>query len=296
MLTKLKKFLVIIGICLLLIAGAFAFLLFTGVIWRSPAYYKVDEMKNFTVPVMDMKAYDTVGTHRQPYIYRINYGKAVVCVMGIQHTRDTDDPQLDSLRTVFAAMQPTVVFVEGRLGFLFSGLQNPVALYGESGETFRLAKAYKVPCYTWEPPKEDEICFLAKKYPGKQLALFYSLRPYFSNYRFGKPANPNKQLQQYIQSRTDYVGLRGMISDVKEVDSIWKKDFPNQKDWRETSDEFGWPPGYLSDIFNDCNLLRDNYLCNALLQEVKKGKHVFVTMGSSHAYRIEKTLEAALTN
>jgi hypothetical protein len=87
-----------------------------------------------------------------------------------------------------------------------------------------------------------------------------------------------------------------MISDVKEVDSIWKKDFPNQKDWRETSDEFGWPPGYLSDIFNDCNLLRDNYLCNALLQEVKKGKHVFVTMGSSHAYRIEKTLEAALAN
>ena len=296
MFTTLKKFVVIIGICLLIIAAGFTLLLLTGVIWRSPAYYKVEEIKTFAVPVMDMQAYDSVGNHRQPYIYRIHNGDGLVCVMGIEHTRDTDDPQLDSLRAVFAAMQPNVVFVEGRLGFLFSGLQDPVLLYGENGETFRLAKEYKVPCYTWEPPKEDEVRILAKKYPGKQLALFYSLRPYFSNYRFGKPAKPDQKLQEYINSRTDYVGLRGMISDVKEVDSIWKKDFPNQKDWRETSDEFGWPPGYLSDIFNDCNLLRDNYLCNALLQEVKKGKHVFVTMGSSHAYRIEKTLEAALAN
>lgn len=296
MLTKLKKFLVIIGICLLIIASAFVILLFTGIIWRSPAYYTVDEMKTFTVPVMDMKAYDSVEAHRQPYIYRINSGKGVVCVVGIQHTKDPDDPQLDSLRTLFTSMQPDVVFVEGKLGFLLAGMQNPVKLYGENGETVRLAKQYKVPYYTWEPPKEEEVRLLAKKYPGKQLALFYSLRPYFSNYRFGKPSDPEKQLQQYINSRTDYTGLRGMLKDVKEVDSIWDKDFPQLKNWRETSDEFGWPPGYLSEIFNDCNLIRDNYLCNALLQEAKKGKHVFVTMGSSHAYRIEKTLEAALAN
>lgn len=101
-------------------------------------------------------------------------------------------------------------------------------------------------------------------------------------------------MQHYIDTRTDVEGLRGLIKNVAQIDSMWQADFPNQKDWRDTSDEFGWPKGYLADIAGQSNLARNHHMCSAIIEEVNSGKNVFITMGSSHAFRIEKTLKAEL--
>jgi hypothetical protein len=237
---------------------------------------------------------DLPNNHPRPYIYTLKKNKGSITVLGIEHTFDPHDPQIDSIQKYWETTKPTVALVEGRLGFLFQGIQDPVATHGEGGKLIRLAKKEGIPFYSWEPDREEEVQALLKKYPAKQLALFYSLRPYFSSFRFGKPADPNASLQQYIDERTAVKGLKGEILTVGQVDSIWQKDFPSLPDWRNTSDEYGWPRGYLNEIFNASNLYRDQHLCSILLELAEKDEQVIVTMGSSHAFRIRQALESEM--
>lgn len=289
-----KKGLKILGLVLLGIIGVFLLLFFNGVIWRSPGYYSVQAQREFGQPVMSMEEYRNSGGHVRPYIYRLKNAKGAVYVLGIDHTIDPEDRQIDSVEKAWEEFKPDVLLVEGRLGFLFGGLQDPVKTYGEGGKAVSLAKRDNVEFYTWEPQKQDEVNMMLQRFPAKQVAMFYSLRPYLSNFRFGKPDDPDATLKSYIESRTDYDGLRGEITSVAEVDSIWKTDFPQEKDWRDSTDEYGWPKGYLTDMAAYSNELRNIHMVNAILDLMEERKKVFITMGSSHAYRIEETLKGEI--
>ncbi len=111
--------------------------------------------------------------------------------------------------------------------------------------------------------------------------------------RHGISEFPEKKLQGYLESRTDYKHIRGVYQSWEELDSIWDKDFP-EIEWRNYSDENGWPKGYLYDLWNSSNLSRDYHLVQIIFELVKKGETVFVTVGASHAPRIEKTLRATI--
>lgn len=281
-------------IVILAFIALFFLLLVTGLIWKSPPYFEISTKDEFVVPIMDMGAYDTLGYHARPYIYKVSGSNGSVYVLGIEHTQDKHDPQIDSIRTIWHTYKPEIALVEGRLGFLFSPLQNAVEELGEGGETMRLSKKDNVPIYTWEPQRDAEVKLLLQKHHPKHVALFYTLRPYFSNMRFGKPENPDKKVKEYLESRTDYDGIRNQISTVEQIDSIWQSDFSREKNWRHMSDEYGYPKGYLFELANLSNLSRDLHLCSIIIDQVKSGKKVFVTMGSSHAFRIEETLKAEL--
>lgn len=147
--------------------------------------------------------------------------------------------------------------------------------------------------FTWEPKREDEIDFLLDYFTAEQLAMFYSFRPYFSNMRFVKPNNPEEKLQEYLKSRTDYDHLRGIYKSWQELDSVWQKDFP-EINWRDYSDEYGWPKGYFSQIANASNLARDYHMIQIINELVNNGETVFVTMGVSHAPWVENALKALI--
>lgn len=136
----IKRITGILLLVLLVAVGSFGALLWSGIIWRSPAYYEPATRRVLEVPIMDMKAYDSLGDHARPYIYQVQGKGGSVYILGIEHTRDPKDAQLDSIRRIFESYQPDIAFVEGRLGFLFSGLQEPVTEHGEGGLTVQLAK------------------------------------------------------------------------------------------------------------------------------------------------------------
>ncbi len=261
------------------------------IIWTSPAYYAPSAPYRIETPILSNDAYSALGDHPRPFIYGLsgNSGGKVV-VLGLDHTKDTDSPQLDSVLYYFEKNQPTVVLVEGRLGFLFRWFQDPTQRYGEQGFTADMAIKRNAELFTWEPAKDEQIKLMAKSFDAERVALFYALRPYFSNFRFGKPANPEEKMNEYIKSRTNHPLLKGLIKDWQEVDVIWKRDFPFEKDWRDYSDEWGWPEGYLSAMSDYNNSLRDIHLCNAIIDLVNQGETVLATMGSSHAVKIKSAL------
>ena len=140
-------------------------------------------------------------------------------------------------------------------------------------------------------PREREIQYVLDQYPKERVALFYILRPYFSNFRYGKPDNPDIVAAGYIRERGDYPGIENTISSVEEIDMIWERDFPDEADWRDTSDQFGLP-GYLGEIANRSNEARDEHFAYVTIDLVQKGERVFAIAGSSHAVKLEPALRA----
>lgn len=272
-----------------------AFFFYFKIIWMSPSPYQSSEYRSLSTAIMTLDEYDSIiDTHKRPYIYSIKSnsgGEAVI--VGVDHIKTPNHPQLDSLKKTWIKTTPSVALVEGRLGFLFTLIQNPVEEYGESGLTVSLAKRDGAKLYSWEPSREDEIAILLKDYPAEQLAMFYTFRPYFSNIRYGVPENPEETLQKYLEERTSLPGIQGIYTSWEELDQIWSSEFPTI-DWRTHSDQFGWPKGYLSDIAEVSNMARDLHLIQIILDLVSRGETVFITMGVSHAPRIEATLKEAI--
>ncbi|HAA12082.1 MAG TPA: hypothetical protein DCE41_10440 [Cytophagales bacterium] len=266
------------------------------VFWLQAPYYEVERVIPLPEPIMDMTAYEAIwDTHQRPYIYSIESptGGEVV-VLGIDHTKDPNSPQLDSIRERWTQLGPDVALVEGRVGNLFSWLQDPVEELGEGGMVTSLAHRAGVPLYSWEPPKTWEIERLLTQFDKEQLVMFYSFRPYFSNMRYGKPESPEAQLQEYLDSRTDNDYLRGVFTSWEELDAQWQRDFPDLQ-WRDHDSGTGYPEGYLHDIWNASNLTRDEYMILVINELVGQGQKVIVTMGASHAPRIEACLAVMLT-
>ena len=263
------------------------------VAWRSPPFYRAPAAR-LPVPILTMAQYDSLSeTHARPYLVRAENGSGALLLFGASHTRDPADPQLVRLSREWAAFHPTTALVEGRLGFLFPHLMDPVESYGEMGAVAALARAAGVPLHTWEPEREWEVARMLDSFPAQRVALFYVLRPYFSQLRFGRPADPDGFVEEFRRKRTRYPGLEGTLPSMAAIDSVWTRDFAGLPDWRETSDAYGLP-GYLDQLSARSNAIRDEHLAAVLLDLVRRGKRVFAVAGSSHAVKLDAALHAAM--
>jgi len=265
-------------------------------VWRSPAYYTAYGTVDLPVQVMTSEEYDKViQTHPRPYIVTIDLPQSgALLLYGSQHTRDPGDPQFGDMKQRWDAFRPDVALVEGRLGFLIPGFMDPVEQFGESGAVYGWARKAGIDAYTWEPKRAQEVTMLVKEFPRERVALYYSLRPYFGDVRFGKPGNPDERIESYIASRTDYPELKGLLHTAADVDALWRKDFADLPDWRDTDDKNGFP-GYLRDISQRVNRLRDEHVARSAINLVRKGHRVFVVAGASHAVMLEPALRGALS-
>lgn len=277
---KAKKIILITGIVLILLItwGYFN-------IWRSPKFYmeknSCDEFQN----VLTMKQYGQLtDNHERPYIIK---GENVL-IFGSEHIKDPSDPQNIAIENSFNEFNPTVVLVEGRLGFLIPYVMNPVKKFGEMGKAAELAKKKSLPIYSWDSPKSEQLNSLRDQFEDEQIALKEILNPYFANLRFGKPESPETYVEQYL-NRAEWLGVQDKIRSIDDIDRIWKSDFPTEKDWRDTSDQWGLP-GYLAEIADYSNYVRNQHLVCVINQLLNQGERVFVICGSSHAVCIKNEI------
>lgn len=245
--------------------------------WKSPAYYLPQKAYNPSDSIVLFGSY--TGEHPRPMIVT----QPGLVIFGAAHTRNPDAPEIKQMEAEWKRLQPTVALVEGRLGFLFPGLMDPVKTLGEGGAVKHLAHRDGIRIYNWDLSKEALAQQLeGEKFTKDQIALQQILNPYFSNLRFGKPASPENFVEEYLK-RAAYVNLQDSIKNVADVDRYWKKYFPSGPDWREVSDEHTLP-GFLAPLMAFSNDLRNQQLVAAVKELTAKGEKVFVVCGSSHAY------------
>ncbi|MEM7116423.1 MAG: hypothetical protein AAF614_28570 [Chloroflexota bacterium] len=263
--------------------------------WRKVPTYSPLPNIVLAHPLLTGAEYETVmGTHPRPYLVELTTDDGgSLLLFGAEHTKDPNNPQIQEIRRRWEGLEPTVALVESDLGILFPGLMEPVETFGEPGVVHALARQAGIPTYTWEPPLEAKIAaLLAQPFSQEQIALSVILSPYFSNRRFGRPADPEGVVAEIVRKRRDWPGIEGVLGDVTAVNQAWQNHFPNGPDWRDVSDEYGLP-GFLGQI--DGNLARDEHFVRVIIDLVEKGERVFAVAGSSHAVKLEAALQATLT-
>jgi len=107
--------------------------------------------------------------------------------------------------------------------------------------------------------------------------------------------DPGAVAESYIHERSDYPGIENTITSVEQIDAIWQRDFPDEADWRDTSDQFGLP-GYLGEIASRSGEARDEHFVRVIIDLVQKGERVFAIAGSSHAVKLDPTLQGFWSN
>ncbi len=266
-------------------------------IWRSPAFHPADVSDvELSAHILTLDEYsEVIDEHARPYVYEVEGDKGAVLMYGAEHTRDPQDPQIPDIEREWNEFGPTVALVEGRLDFLMEGFMDPVEELGEGGWVNKLARDNGIPVYSWELPREQEVAMMLEDFPKERVALFYILRPYVGNLRFGKPDDPDAFLEEYIRERTKIPGLEGTFTSVEDIDRVWQRDFAGLPDWRDTSDQYGWP-GYLQDLAYGANTVRDEHLTKLIIYLVKNGERVFVVAGSAHAVSLDDALHIELEN
>ena len=263
-------------------------------VWLKAQRY--DKYKNIdlSAPIMTTDQYDKIiKTHARPYVVSIKAGKGALLLYGASHTKDPKNKQISDIKNRFLDFKPTVVLVEGRLGFFYGDMEAAIKKFGENGLLYFLAKQENITAYTWETSIEIEVASVLKKHDKKRVALYYILRPYFSNLRHGKPADPDSKVEGTRGRRTQIKGLENTFESVKDIDQLWQQDFKGKPDWRDTSDEYDLP-GYLKTIMADSNAARDEHFARVIIDLVRKGERVFAMAGSSHAVKLDKTLQTSL--
>lgn len=266
------------------------FLFYNCAIWRSPKYYSTQTQCSDTTEVLSMKEYGQLAeSHPRPYVYEVaSAGKGKVLIFGAEHTKNPSNKQINAIEQKWNEFKPTVALVEGRLGFLMKPFMNPVKVYGEGGWVANLAKRDKVTLFSWEPSADSVNKSLVAHYTAEQLALSRILNPYFSNLRYGKPASPEKYVEDVLDRAAEF-GVQHKFKSASDVDKYWKQYFPSGPDWREVSDQWGLP-GYLGSIADTRNWIRNTHLTCIIHELINTGERVFVVAGSSHAVCIEAAL------
>jgi hypothetical protein len=261
--------------------------------WRSPAFYPAAALP--PAPAAPLTAEQYAAVHEdfvRPYVVRCERATGgAVLLYGATHTKDPGDPQIADLRRRWAEFRPTVALVEGRPGAPLAALADPVARFGEGGAVLALARRDGLRFWTWEPTREAEVAAQLERFPAERVALFYVLRPYVSDLRHGKPADPEAAVEPYRRERTALPGLAGTLPSMAAIDAVWRRDFAGLPDWRDTSDADGWP-GYLAALADRANAYRDEHFARVVAALAGRGERVFASAGSSHAVTLEPAVAA----
>ena len=271
-----------------------------NVLWLPPKKYHPVNRVTLAPPVMMLEEYTSSGLisrHPRPYVYTIESRntRGAVLVFGAEHTFDPNHKQFPAMKENWDRFNPTTALVEGNLDLILTWFFNPVKASGEGGYTQELAKSKGIKIYSWEPGIEAEMDAILEKHDPFHVAVFYCLRPYQNRWDQFSKAGQDSKMAHLIADRAQYKTLRGTLTSVEQVDSLWKADFPSLPSWRSYKHpENGWPDGMLKQIAEETNMVRDVNMCRAIIELVNKGERVFISMGASHAPRIEGTLRGMI--
>lgn len=257
--------------------------------WRSPKTFPVSKEAHTDYPLLSWEDYSIVAVNvTPPFTYKVDpLHTGAVFFFGAEHGRALDHPQYEQIKETWREFKPTIALVEGRLGFFLPYIMDPVEKFGESGQVAALSRQSNIPLYSWEFSKEDEITALLRTHDPEKIAIFIILRSYWSRVRnnTGLP-NADEVAAHLIKERGSRKGIKGAIVSVENLDEIWRRDFPLGPDWRDIS--FGTSmPGYIGELFEQANNVRDFHLLNVVEDLANSGERVYVTAGWSHVLRIE---------
>lgn len=242
-------------------------------------------------PLRNSQQHDAARTRNggNPYILEIHpdEGNGALLYYGASHTEDPGHPQINDITERWSRFKPTVALYEGRSrGFFYGALIEPFAGLPEPALVNKLARRDHIPLHSLEPEYKDEVALLLQDFSAEQVGLYFFNRVYSSE--SGGVADDSLALH-LLKKRTDVEGLRNVYNGLEDLDRVWTRDFPEEKDWRVNQGE----PGYLAEISDASRRIRGEHMARILIHLVNEGHRVLAVVGSGHVIRQEWNLRAA---
>ncbi len=224
------------------------------------------------------------------YILQIDEVGSQLLYFGSKHSRDRNHPQRERIETLWKRFQPTIAFQEGRSrGYLVGPLYERLLGLPEPAIVHQLARRDNVPLYSLEPPYEQEIKELLKKWSSERVALYFTMRVYWSE---AQGRADDGLATDLLAKRTDTPSLRDALQSVADIDRLWKRDFPEMPSWRKLKTE---PQDTsLNEISDASRLIRGRHMVRVLVDLARRGERVFAVVGCSHVIRHEPTIRDLL--
>ena len=231
------------------------------------------------------------GRDREPYVYEWTRAgsSAALCYVGVFHGVDPAHGHRRAIDARFAAFAPTVALCEGRARGHFTEWPFALLPQGEPAQVHALARRAGIPIHSLEPPYEREVAALLEVEPPPRVALYLTLRGYWSE---SGGAADEALFADLLAKRSDVDGLRGALPDVGAADAAWASLAAEHGDWRTRHDE---PRGtWLANLSERSRITRGEHMVRLLAELVGRGERVFAVVGRSHVIRHEPTLAALL--
>jgi len=285
---KLLSRLVLLLLLLCLALGVHAWFVWSP---GAPSYALAAEARAEPLPMRfrDGAEHDAVrAANPEAYVLELAQGNGALLYYGAHHDDDPASAQQRDIRARWEAFRPTVALCEGRArGYLVGPVFARLTGRPESALVHELARQGGVPLWSLEPEYADEVALLATRFQPAELALFYTLRVYWSE----SEGESDEALAEELRAkRTDVEGLRGALPDLAAMDASWQTIQPDG-DWRAWTGEM---PGVLREIDDASRAARGEHMARVLLELVGRGERVFAVVGSGHVIRQEWALRAAL--
>lgn len=225
-----------------------------------------------------------------PYRLELARGNGSLLYYGAHHSNDPASPQVADIEARWREFKPTIALCEGRSrGYLTGRLGRLLQGLPESALVHELALRDGVPLVSLEPAYEDEVAALLRRWSPEQVALYFTMRVYWSE------ANGNADealAENLLRKRTRVRGLDGVMATAADLDRVWSKDLNAHGDWRTLT---SMPEGtFLEEIDLASRVVRGEHMARVLVELVGQGERVFAVVGSGHVIRQEWALRAML--
>ena len=232
-----------------------------------------------------------------PYIIKLQIGKGELLYFGAQHIYDPKNPQTAQIEKLWKEFRPTVAYHESTGTSLSKTVEEAVSTSGEPGLVRFLAARDKIPVFSLEPNRNDEVAMMLKTYTPEQVKLFFVLRQ-VPQFRERKNDQTIEDFMTTFLRNISYIaGLENAPPNtIAELDksSLWLS--PQLQDWRTADRSWSDPvatKAYTNQIARLSSEFRDLYMVKLLIDKVKQGERVFAVVGGSHVVMQEPVLKAA---
>jgi len=261
--------------------------------------FSVAKAQEKDASIMTFDEYAKVS-HGYPYIVELKIGKGALLYFGARHNYDPKNAQVAQIEKLWKEFRPTVAYHESTGTSLSKTVDEAVSKSGESGLVRFLAAQGKVPVFSLEPNRNDEVAMMLKTYTPEQIKLFFVLRqvPQFRERKTDETLETF--MTTFLSNVSRIAGLESAPPNtIAELDksALWLS--PQLKDWRTADRSWSDPvasQAYTNQIARLSSEFRDLHMVKLLIDKVKQGERVFAVVGGSHVVMQERALKAVSSN
>ena len=276
-------------VCLLAMVFGIAWYSWSG---AAPVYRETEEVRSIPLRhrMRNGAEHDAiVMKYGKPYVLELAKDRGAMVFFGAAHTNDPRDPQLAAIEKRWNEFKPTVALYEGRRNGYFIGPMYRLGGISEPEVVHRLARRDGVRMVSLEPAYEDEVATLMRRWSAEQVALYFTMRVYWSE--AGGKAD-EKLAMHLLGKRTKIDALRGSIASIADIDRVWNQHYAaTYGDWRTRKEEP--EEGTWKEISEASRRVRGEHMARTLIHLASKGERAFAVVGSGHVIRTEWMLREA---